>query len=283
MADEHNDEIDLTELMVKMRNVLVRNTILITILIVSGLVLGYVYYQLKPFIYQSTIVIQSKILDEPLLKVINENLTRRIEERNYNALSTTLNVSPEIAENIRTISIEPAAEDNKAPMSFYLITVEAASNGHWNALKHGVVGYLANNAYVEKRINLQKERYRNLMGKLDTEIRQLDSLKMQLSSPEESGNNQFVVMNPSDVYSTLISLHKQRQQYKEELELNTAVEVVENFEAYQQPISPRLVRSMGLGALIGLLLSFFIIIAREINAYINKYESDHIPPAIKES
>lgn len=268
MADEHNDEIDLTELMVKMRNVLVRNTILIVILILSGLSLGLAYYLLKPPVYQSEIVLRAGVLDGPMLNTLNGSLTRLIDEGNFDALSSKLKISSEVAKNVKKIVISAVGEEGE----FYRISASSLSPENWQDLQQGLLDYLRNNAYVNRRVALQEQRYKNLIAKLDAEIQQLDSLNLMSNGGEKVGKGNFIIMNPSDVYSTLITLYKERQEYKEELEYNTAVEVFEEFEAYEQPVSPKLLFSMGIGALIGLVLAIFLVFAIEMDNYLKKSE-----------
>lgn len=276
MAEKYNDEIDLTELLVKGKNVLFRNKLLIIGFFIGGILLGFLYYQLKPSVYQSEVVIRSGILNESLLSVINENLNKLIEEDNRKALSTKLNVPLELSQQVLSIEIvSTAEEDEDKESSYYVVTVESLTNDSWSELEAGIIYYLSSNQFVKKRINIREERYKDYIAKLDQEISEIDSLKLSLGSADRYGSDNVIVMNPSDVYATLVRLYQQRQEYKESLEFNDAVEVIEDFDAYQRPVSPRPVFSMGVGALIGLVLALFIAFGRELNRYMRKYEETH--------
>ena len=271
MAEQYNDEIDLGELIVKIRKTMVRNKIWIVTMTLAGLLCGLAFYLIKKPVYQSEIVMRAHILNEPLLKVLNENLTRIIQEGSTESLSAKLKITPEIAKEIQEISISNAAEE-EVNNSFYVISIKSLSNEHWEKLKVGIVGYLTNNEYVRKRIKFQEELYQSLISKLNEEIRSLDSLKFNIGTAKRTGNANFIVMNPSETYSTLIRLYQQRQKSLEDLEYNTAVEIVEEFNSYQRPISPRPVFSMGVGAMIGLVLSFILVGAKELDGYLKKYD-----------
>lgn len=275
MSEQYNDEIDLTELLVKGKNVLLKNKLLIVILFLAGLALGFLYFKLKASVYQSEVVIRSGILNESLLTVINDNLNKLIEEDNRQALSSKLNIPIELSEQILSIEIKSAAEDADKESTFYVVTVESLSNEKWSVLENAIMYYLSTNQFVKRRINSRDERYKSFIDKLDAEMKQIDSLKLSMGSAERFGKDNVIMMDPTSIYSTLINLYKQRQEYKENLEFNQAVEVVEDFDAYQRPVSPRPVFSMGVGALIGLVLALFIAFGRELNAYMRRYERSH--------
>lgn len=277
MADKENDEIDLTELLVRVKNVLFRNKITIISLTILGLLLGLLYYNLRPAVYQSEVVVRATILNESLLEVVNENLTQLLKENNYRALANKLNLPLEVAGYINKIEIEPTDEaaDKKLEFAFYVINVESFSNDHWNELEKGMLYYLSNNAFVKKRIDLKEKQYKGFISKLDAEINQIDSLKKGLYSSDNLGKDNVIMMNPGEVYTALLELVKERQKLEEELEFNHAVEVVEDFDAYQRPVSPRPVFSVAVGGLIGLALGLFIAFGRELNRYLNQYERTH--------
>ncbi|ELR71454.1 hypothetical protein C900_02795 [Fulvivirga imtechensis AK7] len=275
MAEKYNDEIDLTELFIKGKNILFRNKLLITSFFIGGILLGFLYYKLKPSVYQSEVVIRSGILNESLLSVINENLNKLIEEDNNEALSSKLNISSELSQQVLSIEIESTEEDDEEESSYYVVTIKSLVNHRWPELQTGMIHYLSANQFVKKRIDIREERFKNYIAKLDQEIKEIDSLKLSLGSAEKYGNDNVIVMNPSDVYATLVRLYQQRQEYKESLEFNEAVEVVENFDAYQRPVSPRPVFSMGVGGLIGLILALFVAFGKELNRYMRRYEETH--------
>ncbi|UII34305.1 Wzz/FepE/Etk N-terminal domain-containing protein [Fulvivirga ulvae] len=277
MSEKGTDEIDLTELLVKLKNIFLRNKITIALLTIVGLLLGLLYYNLKPAVYQSEIVVRATVLNESLLKVINENLTQLIKENNYKGLAQKLNLSTKVAEYIQSVEIEPTDEnaDKKLEYAFYVIKVESFSNDHWSELEEGMLHYLSHNTYVKKRIDLKSEQYAGFIAKLDEEINQIDSLKRGLYQSENFNKDNVVLMNPGEVYTALLELIKQKQQLEEELEFNQAVEIVEDFDAYQRPVSPRPVFSVAVGGLIGFLISLFIAFGREFNSYLKQYERTH--------
>lgn len=277
MSEKETDEIDLTELLVKLKNVLLRNKIAIILLTVVGLVLGLLYYNLKPAVYQSEVVVRATILNESLLEVINENLTQLLKEHNYKVLSNKLNLPLEVVGYISKIEIEPTDEeaDKKLEYAFYVIRVESFSNNHWAELEKGMLYYLSNNDFVKKRIDLKAKQYKSFINKLDMEINQIDSLKKGLYDSDNLGNDNVIMMNPGEVYTALLALVKEKQKLEEELEFNSAVEIVEDFDAYKRPVSPRPVFSVAIGGLIGFLIGLFIAFGRELNSYLKQYERTH--------
>ncbi|GAA0892357.1 hypothetical protein GCM10009122_20360 [Fulvivirga kasyanovii] len=277
MSEKETDEIDLTELLVKLKNVLLRNKITIILLTVVGFLLGLLYYNLKPAVYQSEVVVRATILNKSLLEVINENLTQLLKENNYKVLSNKLNLPPEVVGYISKIEIEPTDEeaDKKLEYAFYVIRVESFSNSHWTELEKGMLYYLSNNDFVKKRIDLKAKQYKSFINKLDMEINQIDSLKKGLYDSNNLGKDNVIMMNPGEVYTALLALVKEKQKLEEELEFNSAVEIVEDFDAYKRPVSPRPVFSVAIGGLIGFLIGLFIAFGRELNSYLKQYERTH--------
>lgn len=277
MVEKVKDEIDLVEVLIKVKNVLFRNKIIIISLTIAGLLLGFIYYKLKPAIFESEIVVRTTILNEPLLNIINENLSHLIQENNRQAIATKLNLAPDVAKLVASISIEPTDENAAKQLdhAFYIIKVKSSSNEHWAEIEQGMLYYLSNNVFVKKRIDLKKNQYKSFITKLDAEINQIDSLKKGLYQSESLSKDNVVLMNPGEVYTALLQLFERRQKLEEELAFNQAVEIVEDFDAYKRPVSPRPVFSVAIGGLIGFLIGLFIAFGRELNSYLKQYERTH--------
>ncbi|MBL6449848.1 hypothetical protein JMN32_26285 [Fulvivirga sp. 29W222] len=277
MAEKENDEIDLTELLVRIKNVLFKNKITITLLTLVGLLLGFGYYSLKPPVYESEVVVRAAILNQALIEVINDNLTQLIKENNHKALADRFNISVEFSGEIKSVEIRPADKlaDKRLDYAFYVVKVESGSNDHWSELEQGVFYYLSNNPYVKRRIELKAKQYKDFIDKLDFEISQIDTLKKNLYKSQSLGKDNVIMMNPGEVYTALLELIQQKQRLEEDLAFNQAIEVVEDFDTYKRPVSPKLGISIAVGGLLGLFAGLLIAFGRQLVVYIKQYERTH--------
>ncbi|MTI20433.1 hypothetical protein E1176_05305 [Fulvivirga sp. RKSG066] len=265
--NQQEDEIDLIALAARIRSTIFRYRILIVIWIVVGIALGFGYYQVKPSVYESQMIVRSEILGESLLSVINTNYEKLLNESNPEVLSRKFGLSEDLISSVESISIEPTKGEGEKVAEFYTLNITSLNNDKWGEIQEAVVNSLEENAFVKKRIALQGEQYQNMINKIKAEIKDLEKVKE--NDPSGAG---VVVMNPSEIYSTLVQLYKQQQEYEQDLALLSSIEIVETFDTYERPVSPRPVMSMAVGALLGLFVSLILIVLREFNKYVKKHQ-----------
>jgi len=166
----------------------------------------------------------------------------------------------------------------------FLITVRLYDTGIIENLQEALVGYFKNNPFVFNRIKTNNEHLKAKIAKLSHDVAMLDSLKraynlnlkLQATRPSEASNNVFLgesgAVNPVNVYNQGVSLFRQLQEAEFDYELGVDFELVDGFTTFSKPESPSLLKSMVIVAGIFFGLAYLLIIAVEINKYLNRIE-----------
>lgn len=273
-----SDEIDLLELLAKFVITVKSNFRLIVGAFVVGSLLGLAYNQLVPKTYESRMLVSSSILTESLSKTLAEDLFKLVKEKNLNALSDKLKISPEVASKISKIEIKNALEKSEgikeAEKNNLTITCQSSDNTIWPDLQAGIINYFENNPYVKIRVEQRKAYFTEIIQKIDKELIDLNELKSRITNgqPAKSGNENLVLFDPTTVNTKIIDLNKERFNYKNELETINSVQVVEGFTVFQKPISPKLSISLAAGSSFGLFIVAIIIAYKSLRKIVRLSE-----------
>lgn len=124
-------------------------------------------------------------------------------------------------------------------------------------LQNGIIDLLRNNEFVRIRVKQREFFYKTLLEKLDDEIRSLDSLKKRVfeGKPIYGKGPEMLLVDPTNIYSKIIELNRQRVEYVNALELSNSIQLVEGFTSFKKPKSPRGSVALLLGLLGGLVFS----------------------------
>lgn len=273
-----SDEIDLLELLAKFVITVKSNFRLIVGAFVVGSLLGLAYNQFVPKTYESRMLVSSTILTESLSKTLAEDLFKLVKEKNLNALSDKLKISPEVASKISKIEIKNALEKSEgikeAEKNNLTITCQSSDNTIWPDLQAGIINYFENNPYVKIRVEQRKAYFTEIIQKIDKELIDLNELKSRITNgqPAKSGNENLVLFDPTTVNTKIIDLNKERFNYKNELETINSVQVVEGFTVFQKPISPKLSISLAAGSSFGLFIVAIIIAYKSLRKIVRLSE-----------
>lgn len=256
-----NDEIDLVELLAKFVQTIKKNLWSFVLAFIIGTVLGLIYFQFAPNIYESKMILLSDILTESYSERITESLDILIKEQNQEALAQRLSLSTEEAKGISKIEIESLKEskkaDDKSESSIFIVTVRTKDKMLLPKLQEGIMNHLQNNEFVKIRVNQRKTYLQTMISKVGEEINSLDSLKRKLflGQPIYSKSAEMMLVDPTSIYSKIIDLNKEQVNLKNALELVNSIQLVEGFTIYNKPVSPKLSISLAAGSSLGL---FFV-------------------------
>ncbi len=180
--------------------------ILIIVTVVLFIGVGVFWYSNGREYFASSMVIESEHYDRDLMDGAVSELNALAEQQAYGSLAQKLGVNEEEAENLRSLKVEAIlSEDDQMLLDAYLkslqenkmtvdelvalrdkllvknykyrITVEVFSNDLLQNIQDGIMSYLENNTYVERRTDIEKENLRALKAKLQEERGKLDALK----------------------------------------------------------------------------------------------------------
>ena len=283
-VDNHNqgeDEIDLGILLLKITKSISKYKLSLMLFPLIGIALGVgAYYKQIPK-YESDMIIKSSILTEAYSNTLTETLERLIKEGNVGLLSQKLGLTEDESSFLSSIQVESISEtktgDDATENRIFKIHVETTSNDILKDLQTGLISFLENNEYVKKRVTLSKNRLEKLISKVGQEIREIDSLKLQINKSllrQQSGNNNLVVLDPTNVYSKALSLYKDEINYQNNLELSNSIHLIEGFVAFQKPASPKLSISIIIGLFVGFFMAIGIIIFKELGTYLKKLNQE---------
>lgn len=252
-----NDEVDLMQVFLKILNAIRANFWLIVLSFIVGTVLGLAYYYSSNKVYESKMVISSAILTSSYTEAMVDKVNRHRRESNSKAIQELLNCSDTTAKSLLHLEIDKLSQvDDLKETDKFMVTARILDQTVLPDLQKGLVFYLENNEYVKVRVEQNKKYLKQVISKLDGEIRDMEELKQKLTNgtffETVRGN---VMFDPTTVNSKILDLTKERINLQNSLELSNSVEVIEGFTPFQRPSSPRLLISLMSGSLVGL---FFV-------------------------
>lgn len=271
------DEVDLLELLLKSINIFRSNFWTIVIFFLIGCLLGFTYYSISPPLYENKLIISSSILTESYGKKFIENTQNLIRENNSKALADQLGLAQDESRKIRIIKIENLSEIQTEALKEnerFLITVLVSDQQILPKLQQGLINYFENNEFVKVRVQQNKNYLKQMIEKIQEEIRDLEELKVRIQSGDffqsARGNVSF---DPTTVNSKILELTEKKINLQNSFELSNSVQVIESFTRYEKPISPKLGVSLVGGSMVGLLFSGCYIIFRLIRKLLNKADT----------
>jgi hypothetical protein len=287
---EKNDEIDLREIYSAIKDFFIRlgHSIggilriakkrlgLLLVFLVIGVGLGTgLFYLIQPT-YTATLTLSSSILTNDYCADIIHELELIIEDDSPQLLAQKLKIDTSSAKAIKRIEFynydEKLKEKYKDKDTVVLgrpfkIKVFSSSNVVFDTLQKALVNYLESNPYALKRKEIKIQENLLLRNKINSEIKQLDSLKNTVSANLLPRGNQsgFVFGQPIDpinIYREGILFFQKELDLTKEMVLIDNIQVISDFSARNKPDSPRIFKTTtaggGAGLLFGLTLAIFL-------------------------
>ncbi|MBS1952283.1 MAG: hypothetical protein JST37_14860 [Bacteroidetes bacterium] len=285
MDSNLNDEIDLRDLFFKILRYFLGKKKLIAGCVLIGGLAGIIVFSAMPKIYESKMLLRSDILTESYSKQLTEDFFKLIDQKNTPVLSKRLSLSEQEASLIDGIIFDYVKSENPVKTgrmeevekyfesNMLIITVWVKDNSILNKLQPGIIQFLQSNPFVKVRVERRKQMFHALIKKLDKEIKSLDSLKQTLFKgvgTKSTLNPEMVLVDPSNIYTKLMELTREKISYKNELELIESIQLIEGFTAFEKPLKPNLSKYLVAGLVAGLALAALILliqpIAKELKA-----------------
>jgi hypothetical protein len=244
------EQIDLLQLLEHCILFLRRYFRLFCIAAILGLITGFIVYKWLPRNYKSTLILHSFLLTNPEEIAIADNWNTLLHKKEYTALSKLLNCPDTLLKKVWKID---AAEVQKVftpvnPNGFS-IEVTVTDNRVLPQLQEAIVYGYEHCTYVKERLDMKKERLRNLISFTQQEIGKLDTAKHSLEAILQGRGHagQAVILDGSSIYKQSIELQEKLAGQQEELAFTAAVQLIQPFEAFEQPAGPRKFIWLGAG------------------------------------
>lgn len=274
-----NDEIDLRDLFFKALRYFLKKSKLIVSYVLAALTAVTVVFLVTPKIYESKMLLLSDILTQPYSAQLTEDFSKLIHQKNLAQLGKRLSLTEQEAKLIDGLTfsyikaekrskIERMEEEEKYfDSDILIVTARVKDNVVLDKLQNGIILFLQNNSFVKVRVEKRKQMFNTLIKKLDKEILSMDSLRQTLFKGKSSKsiiNQEMVLVDPSNIYTNLMALNREKISYKNELELIESIQLIEGFTAFESPIKPNLLKYLMAGLLAGLVLAASILIIQPI-------------------
>lgn len=270
---QYDDEIDLKDLLKKIIRTLERGTKTILISVVLGAILGMGYFFKGKETFESSMVLSSNILVLANIQALFTPLELLLEEENYEVLAQKLGIEEEAVNSLVALEVESVFEnedDNEARTSYFEITATVTNNAVLPEIQQGIVNYLKNNDYIQKRVTIKTQRLDALIEKVNIELQEIDSLKNRLESGAilNSGGSNVVLMEPTNIYQQALLMEEKKQSYKEQLAFVESIQLIKEFTPFANPSSPSWILCLVVGLAGGLIIGFAILFFQEMDRYV---------------
>jgi LPS O-antigen subunit length determinant protein (WzzB/FepE family) len=264
-----NDEIDVTDLVVKSINSFKKNFWMIAVFVGLGIAGGVAYYALTTKVYESKMIISSKILTESYCQTLFSNANRYIIEGNVQMAAKQLHISESTAAKIVSLEVtaltKAQSADSKESERF-LITAEVLDREILAELQKGIIAYLESNDFAKIRVEQNKTYFKQMIATVDKEIADMEEFKTRIFKGDFFQNAKGNVMfDPTTVNTKILELTEKKISFQNSLEIANSVELIDGFTQFQKQARPKLSLSVTSGLVVGLVLAGAILLVRYLN------------------
>jgi hypothetical protein len=230
-----------------------------------GLILALL---IKPY-YKVNMAVTASKTGVFYLKQSIVNLNYLLEEKNYSAFSSKVDLTEAQGEEVRSLeaiysSSLSISDDTTENIHLYYITAEVYNQSFLNQLDTGIFSYVENNKIVRKTRQSKRETKLKTIEGLEKDLVKVDSLLNQITNRNtfSSGNNTFVLKEPinaTELIQEKNRLFNLKLKYEESIKNGDDLQRFRGFDAQVKPAFPKKTWFTLAGAAIGLIVSLFLI------------------------
>jgi capsular polysaccharide biosynthesis protein len=228
-----NDEIDLYDLYLVLKK---RFKLIAGIVVSTTLIIGIISFFMPP-VYRSSFIVRifntSATEKNPIIstgeveKIISElDLLRK--EKQWNELSKRLTID---SDKIKKV-VKFDAKTPRDAKDLVEITVDVYDRGLIPDLKNGIVQYLNQNPYVNKRIAMWKDSNLYQKAEIQEKIQEIDEFKNFVIVQIKKDRAKYLGFNPLQLDEEVINF-KQRVR-----DLENSIKLLRGFEVTVEPVIP---------------------------------------------
>lgn len=290
--EETNEEIDLIEVFINIYVFLKKNFWFLFTALLLGAVLGYSTKFLKKEYYESTMLIESKILDENIVNEYINNIQSIKEDDNFSLLSQKMDVEPEELRNLIKIesSIYDKEEDKdkdenehevegnvkdgieeeiENKLAYIIVVATANNNTVFNKLANGISNFINDEEYVHDEIKSFKRDAQSLIHKIEQEIHKIEQIQARLINPQHKNGEIKIYYQEKSLQEELLSLTKEKYELEKAIEYASPYRVIKNFTVYQKPKSNSTTYTVQ-GALLLFFIALLILMIKKLNQWLKE-------------
>ncbi len=267
----NNDEIDLIHVLERILRFLSTYKKELIITAITGMICGYTIYRTLPKSYGSTLILHSQVLTNSEEIEIIESWNNLLKNREYSVLSRNLHCTDALLSKINSLSATNISSALPSAASGFTVDALVKDTSILEDLQTAIIYGLENNEYVKEKVEFRRSYTIKLIENITREIAKLDSTKRRI----ESGNNgksqgtSSLILDISDVNVQMITLTEKLYSNQETLKFVDAIQVLQNFEKYAKPASPRFLTLIISGFFGGLFLGFAMAVFKNLKMKIS--------------
>ncbi len=271
-----DDEIDLSNILINLLSSIQRNFRVLFLITILGFIAGILHYFLSTPIYDTSLIASSKVLTNVRIENLIRVLDKLVKEGNDNQLAKKLNISHSLANNIKSIEAKSIINEDDLVLgdktkerddNVFEITLSTDNNKQLDSLQVGILYYLQNNDFVQKRITIQKQNLETMRERVKEEVAKLDSLRFSVNKLLAKGvgnNSTMLLTDPASVNKDIMALYERELNINSELLLINDIQVIQDFTQFEKPVSPKLLSSVAASTASAITLGIILIIILEL-------------------
>ncbi len=219
----------------------------------------------KPKIFRSRMLLHSFTLSNLDYLQVVSNWNRLLRGGNATELAQLFETSPANLSKVKEIKgseIQRVFSPTN-PNGFY-IDVYVTDNTVLDELQQGILTGFENVDYIKSQLIIKKANLNQLIDQVKQEISKLDSTKSMIESMMRNRNGQpsSMIVDITGLNYQRIGLNEKLLGYQQDLRFATAVQVLQGFSKFKDPVGPNLLVWLGLGIIGGFSIAFAFTIIR---------------------
>jgi uncharacterized protein involved in exopolysaccharide biosynthesis len=152
---------------------------------------------------------------------------------------------------------------NSGNKNFLQVTLESYDPSTLPALADGLVHFLNQNKFVEKRLSLRKQNLVDIRNEIVAKLGKIEKLGAIVSKQIKQGRLSSIGFDPLSVETDIIKLKQRLKDLEKEIALTKGFEISIEPVIPSRPIRPRKVRSVIVAGFVSLLVGFFLAFIKE--------------------
>jgi len=223
-----NIEFDLFSIIAKFYRFVVKYFYIIGGALLVGIVLAIIsFMSIKPF-YKNTLTVT--VASKEVFIGLLEKIDRKAATKNYAALAKDFNAKISDIENLSSIEVErrlveDAKEKKKVEMYQFDIIIFLTDSVLYNKTSDWLTNLAQTNPYLKEVYELELKQKTELIKKMETELKLLDSLQKSQTALK---TGQIVMEDNASAQEQKIKLYKSKLEVEAELQLWRPLIVVDN-------------------------------------------------------
>jgi hypothetical protein len=238
-----------------------------------GLLCGVVAYLLQPRVYQSRMIANSSILQNPEVIAVVESWQEYLKNDELEALSKVLGLPVQTLRKVYLLEVR----ESKPNADGFSIYTKVGDNAVLKDLQKAIVTNFENNAFVRERIAIRRKNMQRLLKEIDSEIAKLERTRSivenLLEAPTQRGASMMIDLgNTGNINYQIMGLHEKRFGIEEQLQLLDDFQLIEGFNVSETPSNPKLLKTLVIGAFLGFMTATGIIIFRLLKRKVQTHQ-----------